>query len=46
MRQDPYDWPEVGGFVVEWLVIVVVAGIGLLALFDPGSIDVLVAAEL
>ena len=34
MRQDPYDWPRVGGFVVVWLVIA------------PGSIQVLVTAEL
>ena len=46
MRQDPYDWPRVGGFVVVWLVIAVVAGMGLLALFDPGSIQVLVTAGL
>jgi hypothetical protein len=46
MRQSPYDWPHVGGFVVVWLVIAVVAGMGLLALVDPGSIDVLVATEL
>jgi hypothetical protein len=43
MRQDPYEWP---GFVVVWLVIAVVAGMGFLALFDPGSIDVLITAEL
>jgi hypothetical protein len=36
----------VGGFVVAWLVIAVVAGMGLFALFDPGSIQVLVTAEL
>ena len=46
MRQNLYDWPHVGGFVVVWLVIAVVAGMGLLAFFDPGSIDVLVATEL
>ena len=46
MRQNPNDWPRLGGFVVVWLVIAVVAGMGLLALFDPGSIDVLVATEL
>jgi hypothetical protein len=46
MRQDPYDWPRVGGFVMVWLVIAVVAGMGLFALFDPGSIQVLVTAEL
>ena len=46
MRQEPYDWPRVGGFVVVWLVIAMVAGMGLFALFDPGSIQVLVAAEL
>jgi hypothetical protein len=45
MRQNPHDWPRVGGLVV-WLVIAVVAGMGLLALLDPGSIDVLVTAEL
>jgi hypothetical protein len=46
MRQEPYDWPRVGGFVVVWLVIAVVAGMGLFALFDPGSVRVLVTAEL
>jgi hypothetical protein len=46
MRQEPYDWPRVGGFVVVWLVIAVVAGVGLFALFDPGSIRVVVTAGL
>jgi hypothetical protein len=46
MRQNRYDWPQVGGSVVVWLVVGVVAGMGLLALLDPGSIDVLVATEL
>ena len=46
MSQNPYDWPGVGGSVVVWLVIAVVAGMGVLALLDPGSVDVLVAAEL
>ena len=46
MRKDRYDWPQVGGVVVVWLVIAVVAGMGFLALFDPGWIDVLVTAEL
>jgi hypothetical protein len=46
MRHDPYDWPRVGGFVVTWLVIAVVAGIGLFALLDPGSMQVLITAEL
>jgi hypothetical protein len=46
MRQDRIDWPRVGGSVVVWLVIAVVAGMGLFALFDPGSIEVLVTAEL
>ena len=46
MRQDLYDWPRVSGFVVVWLVIAAVAGMGLFALFDPGSIEVLVTAEL
>jgi hypothetical protein len=31
---------------VVWLVIVVVAGTGLLGLFDPGSIELLVTAEM
>jgi hypothetical protein len=31
---------------VVWLVIAVVAGMSFLALFDPRSIDVLVATEL
>ena len=35
-----------GGFLMVWLVIAGVAGMGLFALFDPGSIDVLVATEL
>jgi hypothetical protein len=46
MRKNRYDWPSVGGFVVVWLVIAVVAGMGLVGLFDPGSIEVLVTAEL
>ena len=46
MRQDPYDWFRVGGFVVAWLVIAVVAGMGLFALFDPDSIRVVVTAGL
>jgi hypothetical protein len=32
--------------LVVWLVIAVVAGMGLLALLDPGAVDVLVIAEL
>jgi hypothetical protein len=35
-----------GWFVVVWLVIAVVAGMGLFALFDPGSIRVVVTAGL
>jgi hypothetical protein len=46
MRHNPFHRPHVGGFVVVWVVIAVVAGMGFLALFDPGSIDVLVTAEL
>jgi hypothetical protein len=46
MRQNRYDWPQVGGFVVVWFVIAVVAGMGLFTLFDPGSIAPLVTAEL
>jgi hypothetical protein len=42
MRQNPYDWP----FVAVWLVVAVVAGMSFLALFDPGSINVLVGTEL
>jgi hypothetical protein len=46
MRQNQYDWPRVGGSVVVWLVIAVIAGIGLLGVLDPGSIEALVTAEL
>jgi hypothetical protein len=46
MHQEPYDWPRAGGFVAVWLVIAVVAGMGLFALFDPGSIRVVVTAGL
>jgi hypothetical protein len=46
MRQEPYNWPRAGGFVAVWLVIAVVAGMGLFALFDPGSIRVVVTAGL
>jgi hypothetical protein len=46
MHQDRYDWPRMGGLVVEWLVIAAVAGLGLLALLDPDSIEVLFTAEL
>jgi hypothetical protein len=46
MRQNPYDWSHVGGSVMVWLVIAMVAGMGVLALFDPGAVDVLVAAKL
>jgi hypothetical protein len=46
MRHDTYEWSQVGGFVVEGLVIAAVVGIGLLALLDPGSIEVLFTAEL
>ena len=45
MRQNSYDWPHVGGSR-GMALIAVVAGMGVLALFDPGSVDVLVAAEL
>jgi hypothetical protein len=46
MRQDRNIPPQVGGSVVVWLVIAVVAGIGLLGLVDPGSIELLVTAEM
>jgi hypothetical protein len=46
MDQDRYDWPRMRGLAMEWLVIAVVAGIGLLALLDPDSIEVLFSAEL
>jgi hypothetical protein len=46
MRKDRYDWPRVGGSVVVWLVIAVIAGAGLVGALDPGSITALVAAEL
>jgi hypothetical protein len=44
--QNRYDLPSVGGSLVEWLVIAVVAGVGVLAVADPGLIEVLVTAEL
>jgi hypothetical protein len=44
--QNCYDLPHVGGFLVEWLVIAVVAGVGVLAVADPGLIEMLVTAEL
>jgi hypothetical protein len=37
---------DMGGFVVVWLVIAVVAGLGLLGVLDPSSIAPLVTAEL
>jgi hypothetical protein len=46
MPQNRYDWPSVGGSVVVWLVIGVVAGLGLLGVVAPGSIEALVIAEL
>jgi hypothetical protein len=46
MGNNPYTWPRVGGFVVVWLVIAVVAGMGLFTLLDPGSIAPRVLAEL
>jgi hypothetical protein len=46
MRQDRNIPPHVGGSVVVWVVIGVVAGIGLLGLLDPGSIELLVTAEM
>jgi hypothetical protein len=46
MGNHRYNWPRVGGFVVVWFVIAVVAGMGLFTLFDPGSIAPLVTAEL
>ena len=46
MRHEQIDWPRVGGAVVVWLLIAAVGGMGMFALFEPGSIDVLVATEL
>jgi hypothetical protein len=46
MHQKRHNWPWAGGLVVEALVIAVVAGIGLLALLDPGSVEALFTAEL
>jgi hypothetical protein len=46
MHQEPYNWPRGGGVVAVWLVIAVVAGMGLFALFDPGLIRVVVTAGL
>jgi hypothetical protein len=46
MRHEPIDWPRVGGSVVVWLLIAAVGGMGAFALFEPGSIELLVTAEL
>jgi hypothetical protein len=46
MLQDHHDWPRVAGFVVVWLMIAAVASMGLFAMFEPGSIAVLVTTEL
>jgi hypothetical protein len=46
MSHERIDWPRMGGFVAVWLLIAVVAGMGLFALFAPGSIEVLITAEL
>jgi hypothetical protein len=46
MCHERIDWPRMGGFVVVWLLIAAVGGLGLFALLDPGSIEVLVTAEL
>jgi hypothetical protein len=46
MHHERIDWPRLGGSVVVWLLIASVVGMGLFALFDPGSIEVLVTAEL
>jgi len=46
MRHDQIDWTRVGGSVVVWLLIAAVVGLGAFALFEPGSIEALVIAEL
>jgi hypothetical protein len=46
MRKNRYDRPAVAGSAVVWVVIAVVAGMGLFTLFDAGSIAPLVTAEL
>jgi hypothetical protein len=46
MYHERIDWPRMGGFVAVWLLIAAVGGLGLFALLDPGSIEVLVTAEL
>jgi hypothetical protein len=46
MRQNRYNAPYVGGSVVVWLVVAAVAGLGLLGVFEPGSLTVLVSTEL
>jgi hypothetical protein len=46
MRHEQIDWPRMGGSVVVWLLIAAVVGMGAFALFEPGSIEVLVTAEL
>jgi hypothetical protein len=44
--RDRYDLPRVRGFLVEWLVVAVVAGMGVLAVAEHGLIEVLFTAEL
>ena len=46
MYHERIDWPRMGGSVAVWLLIAAVGGLGLFAVFDPGSIEVLVTAEL
>jgi hypothetical protein len=46
MSHQRIDWSRMGGFVVVGLLIASLAGLGLFALLDPGSIEVLVTAEL
>jgi Tfp pilus assembly protein PilV len=44
--QNRDDLHPVGGSLVEWLVIAVVASMGVLAVADPSMIEVLLTAEL
>jgi hypothetical protein len=46
MRNEQTDWPRVGGWIVVGLLIAALGGRGVFALFEPGSIEVLVTAEL
>jgi hypothetical protein len=46
MRHEQIDWPRVGGWIVVGLLIAAVGGMGVFALLEPDSIEMLVTAEM